>query len=44
MVTRDDATGAIYSALLVAEEGTMSTFLGLAETIAKKGLLSALRR
>ena len=42
VVTPDDATGAIYSAILVEEEGTMSSFLGLAETIAKKGLFSAL--
>jgi transposase len=38
VVTLDDATGAIYSALLVGEEGTASSFLGLAETIAAKGL------
>ena len=38
IVTLDDATGAIYSAILVAEEGTASSFLGLAETIAAKGL------
>jgi Helix-turn-helix domain len=38
VVTLDDATGAIYSALLVEEEGTMSSFLGLAETIAGHGL------
>jgi hypothetical protein len=44
VVTPDDATGAIYAAILVAEERTMSTLLGFAETIAKKGLLSALRR
>lgn len=42
VVTPDDATGAVYSAILVEEEGTMSSFLGLAETIAKKGLFSAL--
>jgi len=28
-VTLDDATGMIYSAFLVEEEGTMSSFLGL---------------
>jgi len=38
IVTLDDATGAIYSAFLVAEEGTMSSFRGLAETIAAHGL------
>jgi hypothetical protein len=42
VVTLDDATGAIYSALLVAQEGTMSRLLGLAETIAAKGLFRAL--
>jgi hypothetical protein len=42
VVTPDDATGAIYSAILVEEEGTMSSFLGLGETIAAKGLFSAL--
>ena len=41
VVTPDDATGAIYSAILVEQEGTMSSFLGLAETIAKKGLFGA---
>ena len=38
----DDATSEIYSAILVKEEGTMSSFLGLAETIAAKGLFSSL--
>jgi transposase len=42
VVTLDDATGAIYSALLVEQEGTMSSFLGLAETIAGQGLFGAL--
>jgi hypothetical protein len=42
VVTLDDATGEIYSALLVEEEGTMSSFLGLAETIGRKGLFGAL--
>ena len=42
VVTLDDATGALYSALLVAEEGTMSSFLGLRETIAAQGLFGAL--
>jgi len=41
IVTLDDATGAIYSAFLVAQEGTMSSFLGLGETIAAHGLFSA---
>lgn len=42
VVTLDDATGALYSALLVAEEGTMSSFLGLRQTIATQGLFGAL--
>ncbi len=42
VVTLDDATGAIYSAILVAQEGTMSSFLGLQETIAAHGLFGAL--
>lgn len=41
VVTLDDATGAIYSAILVSEEGTASSFLGLSETIAGKGLFRA---
>ena len=32
VVTMDDATDWIYSAILVDEEGTMSSFLGLRET------------
>lgn len=42
IVTLDDATGAIYSAFLVEEEGTMSSFQGLLETIGAQGLFSAL--
>jgi len=38
IVTLDDATGAIYSAFLVAEEGTASTFQALAEVFGKHGL------
>jgi hypothetical protein len=41
IVTLDDATGALYSTFLVEEEGTMSSFIGLAETIATHGLFSA---
>ena len=41
IVTLDDATGAIYSAILVEEEGTMSSFLGLFETIGEQGLFRA---
>lgn len=42
VVTLDDATSALYSAILVEEEGTASSFLGLAETIAAEGLFCAL--
>jgi len=41
VVTLDDATGEIYSAILVEQEGTLSSFLGLAETIAEYGLFGA---
>lgn len=42
IVTMDDATSEIFSMLLVEEEGTASTFQGLEETIAAKGLFSSL--
>ena len=42
VVTLDDATGTIYSALLVEQEGTMSSLLGLRQTIEAHGLFSAL--
>ena len=42
VVTLDDATSAIYSAFLVAEEGTASSFRGLAEVIARHGLFCEL--
>jgi transposase len=38
IVTLDDATSAIYSAFLVEEEGTASTFRALAEVFGKHGL------
>ncbi len=38
VVTLDDATGAIYSAILADEEGTASTFAGLLETSGAHGL------
>ena len=41
IVTMDDATAWIYSAFFVDEEGTMSTFLGLHETIAAHGLFGS---
>jgi transposase len=42
IVTMDDATSAIYSAFLVAEEGTASSFRGLREVVAAHGLFCAL--
>jgi transposase len=42
IVTMDDATGEIYSAFLVEEEGTLSSFRGLREVIACKGLFGSL--
>ena len=42
MVTMDDATSDIYSAFLVDEEGTASSFRGLAEVIERHGLFCAL--
>jgi hypothetical protein len=42
IVTMDDATSAILSAVLVEEEGTASSFVGLKEVIAAHGLFSAL--
>jgi transposase len=42
VVTLDDATGCITSALLVEQEGTQSSFAGLFETIAAHGLFGAL--
>jgi transposase len=38
IVTLDDATGVIYSAFLVEEEGTFSSLRGLAEVFAPHGL------
>ncbi|MUT27209.1 hypothetical protein GNX16_08535 [Mesorhizobium japonicum] len=42
IVTMDDATGTLYSAFLVEEEGTASSFRGLSETFCAKGLRSSL--
>jgi transposase len=42
IVTMDDATSTIYSAFLVEEEGTASTFRALLEVFASKGLPSSL--
>jgi hypothetical protein len=40
-VTIDDATGWIYSAFFVDQEGTMSSFVGLLETISAHGLFGS---
>jgi transposase len=42
IVTMDDATSEIYSAFLVEEEGTASTFRGLLEVFTEHGLPSSL--
>jgi len=42
IVTMDDATSEIYSAFLVEEEGTASTFRALREVIGRHGLFCAL--
>jgi len=42
IVTLDDATSEIYSAFLVEEEGTASTFRALREVIGRHGLFCAL--
>lgn len=42
VITLDDATSTLYSARLVEEEGTASSFAGLAETITAHGLPCAL--
>jgi transposase len=42
VITLDDATSAISSAILVEEEGTVSSFAGLIETIAAHGLFCTL--
>jgi hypothetical protein len=41
IATMDDATGWIYSAIFVDQEGTMSTFLGFHETTAAHGLFGS---
>jgi transposase len=41
IVTMDDATSTLYSAFLIEEEGTASSFQGLLETFVAKGLPSS---
>lgn len=42
VVTLDDATSGLYSAFLVEEEGTASSFRGLGEVVARHGLFCTL--
>ncbi len=42
IVTMDDATSEIYSAIFVEEEGTMSSFAGVGDVIRSKGLFCSL--
>lgn len=42
IVTMDDATSEIYSAFLVEQEGTMSSFVAVREVVARHGLFCAL--
>ena len=42
IVTMDDATNAHYSMFFVAQEGTMSSFLGVQEVVAQHGLFCSL--
>src|SRR3546814_16063432 len=42
IATLDDATSELYSAFLVEEEGTASTFRALQAVLAAKGLFSSL--
>lgn len=42
IVTMDDATSEITSAFFCVEEGTMSSFVGIGETIARHGLFCSL--
>jgi transposase len=42
VVTMEDATSALYSAFLVDEEGTASSFRGLREVVARHGLFCSL--
>ena len=42
VVTMEDATSAIYSAFLVNEEGTASSFRGVRDVVAKHGLFCSL--
>jgi transposase len=42
IITMDDATSELYSAFMVEEEGTMSSFCGLVEVIERHGLFMEL--
>ena len=42
IITMDDATSEAYSAFLIDEEGTMSSFMGVQAVIERRGLFSSL--
>ena len=42
IITMDDATSEVYSAFLIDEEGTMSSFMGVQAVIERRGLFSSL--
>ncbi len=42
VVTMDDATGEIYSAFFVAQEGTWSSFRGVRDVLERRGIFSSL--
>ena len=42
IITMDDATSEVYSAFLIDEEGTMSSFMGVEAVIERRGLFSSL--
>lgn len=41
IITMDDANGRVYSGFFVDEEGTLSSFRGVSETITRHGLFSS---
>ncbi len=41
VITMDDATSDIYSAIMVEQEGTLSSFMGVRQTIEKHGIFSS---
>ncbi|MEX0828086.1 MAG: hypothetical protein WD005_03950 [Haliea sp.] len=41
IITMDDANGSVYFGFFVDEEGTVSSFRGMSETITRQGLFSS---